>query len=263
MPDIALRPRSPTELVDAGFQLYRREAVHFIAGLALVYLPWFVIMATTRIAGLVTAGSAANAGGQMTAFDMTPLMYFALGNLIVQSLSIGITTVLANDVYFGRQPNIAKAARNAFFRSPAIFVAALIIVLPVSIGFMLLLIPGLYLLARWFAMPQAVVLEDHGPIGALGRSWALSSGHVRHIVNTMGLVILLQIAISYGGGFLSLLLPGQVLRLLLGVLISCVVQPLIGIVATLLYYDIRIRREGFDIEYLAAVAPRDEPSTVP
>ena len=34
-------------------------------------------------------------------------------------------------------------------------------------------------------------------------------------------------------------------------------SPFLGITETLLYYDIRIRKEGFDVEYLAATQPRD------
>jgi hypothetical protein len=43
MTDLALRPRSSTELVDAAFQVFRRTPVQFIVAAALVYVPWLVI----------------------------------------------------------------------------------------------------------------------------------------------------------------------------------------------------------------------------
>ena len=49
MSDIALRPRSPTELVDAAFQLYRRDPLPFITGLASVYVPWLLIIAASGL----------------------------------------------------------------------------------------------------------------------------------------------------------------------------------------------------------------------
>jgi hypothetical protein len=37
--------------------------------------------------------------------------------------------------------------------------------------------------------------------------------------------------------------------------VAIVLYPLFGLVETLLYYDARIRKEGFDVEYLAGVQP--------
>ena len=43
MTDLGLRPRKATELVDAAFQLYRREPLQFIIALGIVYIPWMII----------------------------------------------------------------------------------------------------------------------------------------------------------------------------------------------------------------------------
>ena len=51
-------------------------------------------------------------------------------------------------------------------------------------------------------------------------------------------------------------IPQQIVQHVLSTLISIVVYPLVGITDALLYYDARIRREGFDIEMMAgATAP--------
>jgi hypothetical protein len=44
--------------------------------------------------------------------------------------------------------------------------------------------------------------------------------------------------------------------------VHVVIYPFFGIAETLLYYDIRIRKEGFDVEYLARSnppVPADQP----
>ena len=58
MSDIALRPRSATELVDAAFQLYRRQPLQFIVGLGLIYVPWMLLLASLGLQGrMQTAGT--------------------------------------------------------------------------------------------------------------------------------------------------------------------------------------------------------------
>ena len=54
----------------------------------------------------------------------------------------------------------------------------------------------------------------------------------------------------------AILIPSMIARLVLSTAVKVVVYPLISTIETVSYYDIRIRREGFDIEYLAAIAPQ-------
>ena len=79
----------------------------------------------------------------------------------------------------------------------------------------------------------------------------LSVGLKRHIVNTILLIALVSIAISFGVGLLSGVFQSKVITNVVGTAVSVVVYPLFGLTETLLYYDARIRKEGFDVEYLA------------
>jgi amino acid permease len=105
---------------------------------------------------------------------------------------------------------------------------------------------------------QTVVLERLSPVAALRRSMRLTHGSFWRIV-------LFYIVIALVSGILSGVLT-QLTGLVAGaaplatrtaieVLADGVVQiftsPFILILLTLLYYDIRIRREAFDIEMLA------------
>jgi len=42
MSDLRLRPRSVTEIVDAAFQLYKRDALEYLLVTAVAYAPWVV-----------------------------------------------------------------------------------------------------------------------------------------------------------------------------------------------------------------------------
>jgi hypothetical protein len=75
MTDLALRPRSATELVDATFQVFRRAPVQFIVAAALVYVPWLVIQLTFRL--------------EITG-DRIPGLDVLVANLIATSTSIAL-----------------------------------------------------------------------------------------------------------------------------------------------------------------------------
>jgi hypothetical protein len=48
------------------------------------------------------------------------------------------------------------------------------------------------------------------------------------------------------------MIPSRVLLFVISTAISVIVYPFLAIAQTLLYYDVRIRKEGFDIEHLAS-----------
>jgi hypothetical protein len=246
MPNIALRPRSPTELVDAAFQLYRRDPIPFITGLALIYVPWLVISAATGLAEVLA---------DPTTLKPSRMIWLSFGTIITYILASAVTTSLANDAYFDRSADVAKAFRLVFERFGAIFIASLITGVCVMFGTMLFILPGIYVYCRLFATKQAILLEDSGGGASVGRSWRLSKGSVRHILNTLGLALLLNLAVGFGANLLGKMIPSQIVQQVIATIVGCLVYPIVGIIETMLYYDIRIRREGFDIEYLAAAAP--------
>jgi hypothetical protein len=118
--------------------------------------------------------------------------------------------------------------------------------------------------------PQTVVVEGQGPIECLTRSWKLVGGQMWRAVGIY-LVISLLGAVLFG----IILLMFVTLGLLLGVtldnpidsyalivtffelirlLTSMLVQPFTLIGLTLLYYDLRVRKEGLDMELQTASA---------
>jgi hypothetical protein len=105
---------------------------------------------------------------------------------------------------------------------------------------------------------QAVVLEHLSPVAALRRSWQLTAGSFWRIV--LGYLVI-NVASAVLSGILSGL-AGIVIsaspittqasvQLVTTAVIDIFTGPFILILLTLIYYDIRIRREAFDIEMLA------------
>jgi hypothetical protein len=241
MNDLDLRPRSSTEIVDAAFQLFRRSPIQLILASALVYVPWLVIRLVFDL-GITDPLIGPN----------KTLALFA-GLLVVYSVVGGVTTIMASDIYLGQTPDMGAAFRTTASRFVTLAVSGVIRVMLLAIGIVFFVIPGLYVLGRFFAVTQAVMLEDKGIGGALSRSSQLSVDLKRHIVNTLLLIALVTLAISLGFGLLSTMFQSKVITNVVSTATGVLLYPLLALTETLLYYDTRIRKEGFDIEYLARV----------
>jgi len=161
----------------------------------------------------------------------------------------------------------SKALPQSFFgvvdakrhvpRNNVIFVGVIALV-----GAFLFLLPALALLVVFYVRtslaPPAIVLENLSGWGGLVRSWRLVQGLSWRIFGIRMLIALITAIISAVlGGLLTLVATGmdangrlivqQVVNAFTGVFIG----PITYIAVTLLYYDTRIRKEGFDIEMLA------------
>lgn len=240
MTDLGLRPRKATELVDAAFQLYRREPLQFIIGLGIIYVPWMVISGALGI--------------QSESPTLTKGLINAAGAVLVYTLAGGVSTILANDVYFNRPPDLGRAFRAVGASFLTLFLTMMVAALATGFGLVLFIVPGFYMLARFFAVKQAVLLEGADTGRALERTSKLSEGYKLHILSTIGIVFLLNIALTVGVGLFSRVIPSSLVRLAISTIFGTLSYPLFGITETLLYYDVRIRKEGFDIEYLSTAS---------
>ena len=123
--------------------------------------------------------------------------------------------------------------------------------IPIVIGLFLLIMPGLYLIARWFAVPMASVAEGVSFRQAFDRSRRLSELELGRVMGTIGLVELGLMVVV--GGF-SVLIPDSVgelapvYRAAVYWLLGVVLLPLRTALTVLLYVDIRMRREGYDLQ---------------
>jgi hypothetical protein len=237
---IDLRPRSATELVDAAFQVFRRAPVQFIVAAAVVYVPWLVIQLAFNLS--IQPDS-------LPGFDVLGANLVA--GVIIYVILGGAIAVLARDVYLERTPDIAGAYKIVGQRIVSLIIVSLTVLVMLVFGLILFLLPVLYPLSKYFAARQAVLLEGLGPGRALGRSSALSAGVKGHVLGTLVLAGLLTIAISIGAGLAVGLVHSTVVQRITETVIGVCVRPFFSIVETLLYYDVRIRKEAFDIEYMA------------
>ncbi|MBI3790869.1 MAG: hypothetical protein HY275_08320 [Gemmatimonadetes bacterium] len=254
MPAARLRARTTTEIVDAAFTLYRQQPLMYVLAATAGYAP-YLLAAMFLQQGDTSARALASGTG----------IVLLLISTVSYGLMSAVVTQLGSAAYLGEQPDLAQAFRQAMPKSVTLIVAGLIRSVLVAMGAVFLLVPGLYLFARWFAIIPVITIEGRGLGAAFTRSSALSAGRKRHIFNTLGLAWLLFWIVGMGLGIVFILLSfgSPVLATLLTTLVTILLYPVIGLTETVLYYDARIRGEGYDLERMAQAlaVPEATPGT--
>jgi Membrane domain of glycerophosphoryl diester phosphodiesterase len=98
--------------------------------------------------------------------------------LIVLPGLIGAVAQLAVAHLVARPHAGARAALAAAGGAWPLLVGALLLsALPTALGFVLLIVPGLYITARLYLMVPVAVIERPRPVALLQRSWSLTADH--------------------------------------------------------------------------------------
>jgi hypothetical protein len=262
MSDLRLRARSVTEIVDAAFQLYKRDALEYVLMAAIPYAP--LILAQL----IFFRGTSFGTTAQITASTTGQIVVFAV-SVLAYTLMSAVLSRFSSDVYLERPTGLAVVIQSVSKLVPRLIGASLLFalvfgvgILPVVIGAVLnsglLIFLGIviafvwvfYSVARYFAIFQLIVLENRGIIEAFTRSSVLSKDRKGHILLTLFLIFLIFGMLSSAIGVIALIAGSVTLTVVLQTLYTVVAYPLVGITQMILYYDARIRAEGFDIEVM-------------
>jgi len=240
MASIALRPRSPSEIVDAAFQILRAHYPQFVMCSAIAYLPWLLVRLVIASNPMITAS-----------LGIASTFVVALGAWLVFALMSAVLVVCASQAYLGDPVDVGLAVRTAVPKLGSVMVATVVKYLSMFLGALAFLVGALYFAARFFAVTPAIVLEGASVGQALSRSSALSEGRKWHVLLTLGLVVFLYWLIGLGIGVGALLMGSLVAQAIVVSIYTILVYPVIAITEALLYYDARIKSEGLDIQLMA------------
>ena len=241
---LPLRPRSATEIVDAAFQLYRRDPLTYLLISAICYAPILVLQ-------LLIVGPATQIEEQLTRLTAGYSVVMMFGYWVSVSLMSAVMVRLSSEDYLGHRIEPAVAVRDAVRRLPAVMLTLLGKYILMIVGFFFFFAGFFYVLARYFAVTASIVVEGRGVGGAFSRSSALSRGRKMHIIWTSLLAFLIFIVIYFGIGIVAAIINNMVITTVLTVAASILAYPMFAIVEMLLYYDARVRNEGYDIEMMA------------
>jgi len=255
-----LRPLSTSELLDRTFHLYRNN---FLVFAGIMAIPQLVVLALQLgTAGLIWEHSVAGIG----AAALLATIIAGLAGYLAAEISHAATIMAVSNLHLDRPATIGSAfssARSSMFR---VIVMSIMILIAVSIALIFLVIPGIYLALAWSLAIPVTVLEG-GWLKSISRSKTLTKGSRWRILLIYLLIILLSFVVSMMLQFallLSIRLFGvhdgttllamtRAMQSVGGFLSTSLVGPLATIALTLVYYDLRVRKEGFDLQLMMAM----------
>jgi Membrane domain of glycerophosphoryl diester phosphodiesterase len=283
---VRLRPLPLGELLDESFKLYRR-GFSVIAGVALiVILPNLLL---TLISGSYKANpftylqqvfqnindpaALEQLQNRQAGYTSSPLylLSFPVAFLLIP-FTAGALYRAATSIAAGNPETIGSVLAGTARRYFGIFGNRILFYLVVAGCVLIVTIPVcIWVLVRWAVAMPALFAENAGPVQALGRSWNLVKDNWWR---TLGIVIVVLVMVSLIESALQLLfsgvaavIPGVDADLRAGLvttvatLVNAVVGAITPIAITMLYLDLRVRREGLDLDQLARqTAPGPAPA---
>jgi hypothetical protein len=250
-----LRPLSMSELLDKTFHLYRNNFVLF---LVITAIPQVVVFGLR----LWYATTLANGGGaaRPVSILISLIAYVAI------EISAAATVIAVSHRYLDRPITAGQAFAGASASMLRVVLIALAVIVAAGLGLVLLIVPGVYLWLMWSLAVPVTVLEGGGLNVSTQRSRHLTKGSRGRIFAIYLLIAILAYVITIifqiPLGIFVVYLRGHVgphSLPMIAVLSSAgtflstsLVGPLATIALTLIYYDERVRKEGFDLQLMMA-----------
>ena len=167
-----------------------------------------------------------------------------LGPIILTFAAYTISLLILVGLAVAAVALLLSLSPGAIGGGPLAFVAIL--------AFTAVLVATIFVAIRWTFWPQAVMIDEAGPLGSLGRSWRLISGSTARVI---GYALLFGLAAGIIEGLiaqLGLILVSTVARVLsdevqlalrfaVSSISTLLLAPVVPVAMTLLYLDLRVR----------------------
>ncbi|MBV8559602.1 MAG: hypothetical protein JO050_02430 [Acidimicrobiia bacterium] len=270
---LPLHPMTVSDILDGAFKLLKANWRTLVLITAAFVVPLHIVSAFVQ-RNLYSGRSffeavnnpALQSGNGSSNAQLAVGGVVALISLLVTPFVAGAISKVVAASYLGGVETAGSALRATGRRTGALFGAWLLVHVLEGFGALFCILPGLIFMALFVAVAPAIVIEGLGPIRGMRRSWRLMAprlfpvmgvalvagllaGVVGNALGTVPSVAALAIGLKYGW---PLLAAGSILSAL-------ITTPFVAIVATLLYFDGRIRQEGFDLQVMADQLARRPP----
>ncbi len=240
-------PRSAPRLLVGTFELYRRYPLLFLVLAAGVIVPYELIaLAATG------TGSFSRADASVGVQFLLTLVSWALVTPLVSALHVHAVSEVRND----REPRIGPVALQGLKALPVVAAATIASVIGTAVGFVFLIIPGLFLLLHWAVVAQAAAIEREGWMPALRRSGDLADENYVHIAIFLIMVAVITTAPFFVGGLAFGHHETGAASFLTALALRVLTASFAALAGALLYYDL-VMRQGVEPQPTAAGASRD------
>ncbi len=268
LPPFELRPHTIPEIIDGAFQILRTQPRKVTAIVATIAVPFNLITAFAQRDALANGGAlgvfedAFNEsleGGQTSQFDTfgSSISGIIIG-LVLPSFALVLVSAalskLVAEWLAGRDMSYADVFAYLAKRWTLWPRLWLLVHLAEALGFVLLIVPGIAAMVFFMLAVPAMVTEDLGVVAAMKRSRNIGRGVEARVLGVAVVSGFVVYAIDATLGTLPVLIGGLVGETYgwLVVAFGSLASSMLSYVGTagmtlMLYYDLRVRREGLDL----------------
>jgi hypothetical protein len=231
-------------LIGRSFRLFAAN-LGFLFPLA--FVPALALSAVTYLA---VDGGGADAGPQ--AVGGTAGLVVLLLNLMVGFVVTGVMCLARIDAALGKRHTVGEYLGQTMRHLGPIVVLGTLLSVATALGTFLVLLPGLYVAARFLPWAPAIVFENEG-WGGLGRAQALTEGHRWPLVGGLLLLGVLVIGLLVVSGPILFTAAGAgVLSVLIEAVLTGLYYALIAVFSAVVYLRLREIRDGITPAEVAA-----------
>ncbi len=241
-----IRAMQLSEILDMGFRLLRNHFALLIGIAAVIYVPMGIFQ--TWIESWVETSAASASEFDLGLFALSVLAFAITYSIVAPLVSAAITYALG-ELYLGRPVTLGAAFRASLPRLLPLVGTSLLASLAILTGLLLFVIPGLYLMLAFTLLTQVIVLEDVAGMTALGRSRELLRGNMLRAVGIVVVFFITTAVLSVSIGLAFALVPA--LDAVGSALAQALAFAYYSAVLVVFYFEIRARKEAFDLEHLA------------
>ena len=264
-----IRPMSVGELIDGAFQVTKRRLIPLVKIAAIVVVPTQLLTILIQISARPTTERITQPFGTADQFQVTrtvtdfkvfiaAFIAVAILGLLARTIAAGAMVHIVGGDYLGTEIDPSAALREAMRRIPGLIGAGILVSLASGIGLLFCVVPGVFLYVSWSVTTPALIIERASATTAMSRSmqlvkprwWpTLGFGALLWLIAAIpGFVIAIPVAVAMDSNSVG----GIVVTGLLGMAVSLFVTPFTSAATVLLYFDLRVRNEGFDMHMLAS-----------
>ncbi|GAC1323408.1 MAG: glycerophosphoryl diester phosphodiesterase membrane domain-containing protein [Thermoleophilaceae bacterium] len=282
-----LRPLGIGELLDIAINIFTKNAVTLFKVASAVVVPLqllsvIVLLLTVSDPALIRPNAFGGGGGtrQLNSSDGSALLAGFAAVTVIGALLFVLATAACfkavSDAYLGERPEWRRSLSFARKHLLSIVWLAILTFACLLLALIPLGIPAVWLYVSWAVATPALLFEDCRGRKALGRSFRLVRRRwwptfaallvafiLAGIVNAI-LSALFSALASTGAG--DSVLGAAVLNGLSGTVAQVLTTPFTAAVAVVIYYDLRVRKEGFDLHLMMdrlSSAPQDAAPPAP
>ena len=292
-----LRPLGVGDIVDRVFALYRSRPLLYVAASAVPYLLFVLLLAGVTLAlaasflGLADFANATALGGTPDPAVFVSaigsffvfILFVVVAAVVILSLQTTALVYAMSARYLGRQVTLGETLRAGLRASPRVIATGLLIFIGIILVWTVLVIlmvlyqqawfvalvalggvvATFFILASTLVAPVVATIESVGPIGAIRRSFSLSKGNRWRILGLQLLLLVINGVISavVSAVFITTIIGDPGLRAAAQQVVNAVTTiawaPVEWGTFAILYYDLRVRREAFDLQLAAEALPRE------